>query len=124
MFYNGIGPTPPTIPTEYDLSSGCDSVVVIPASDIEAGDITICGSPYSIDTVFADQASFLTFLNGTFLSTFGLSGSFYIDDDNHLIYSTTAECTGTNCIEMLDSITTETGIPFTTEDGYIFYVES
>lgn len=116
MFYPGLGPSPLPNPNEYDLSSGCASLVIIPASDIEVGDITLCDETYSIDDTFADQATLLDFLNNTFLPSFGLDGSFSIDVDNHLIYTSTDACDGTNCIQIIESITTETGITITTEN--------
>jgi hypothetical protein len=123
MFYWGIGPTPPTIPTEYNLSTGCASVVLIPASDIEVGDITLCGNDYSIDDTFATQADFLTFLNGVFTSSLGLTGTFTIED-NELLYTTDDDCEGVYCIQIVDSITTETLIPITTEEGFTLFTES
>lgn len=100
MFYSGIGPTPPLIPVDYTLS-GCNTDSIIPASNIEVGIITLCGLSYSIHSGFSNQSEFLEFLNGVFLPSFGLLGSFYIDENSFLTYVTTSDCDGTNCIEVL-----------------------
>lgn len=123
MFFNGIGPSPPPIPQEFNLSTGCDTTVTIPTSNIEVVDITLCGQIYSIQDIFATQSDFIAFLNNTFLPAFGLLGSFYIDN-NELIYLTTSTCTGTNCIELIiGGLLTDGGDQIKTDDGFSLEVD-
>jgi len=104
LFFDGIASTPPSIPLEYDLSLGCGKTVTIPTSDIDVGEVTLCGTIYAVNQIFANQSDLLSFLNSTLLPSFGLLGVFSIDAD-HLIYSTSDSetCFGTNCIELNNS---------------------
>ncbi len=101
MFFDGIAPTPPVIPIEYNLSTGCTPDAILPASLIEVGDITLCDITYSIAQEFSTQATLVSYLNLTFLPSFGLIGTFSVVS-NELIYITGDDCPGTNCIEILN----------------------
>ncbi len=124
MFFDGVGGyTPPPTPNEYNLSLGCDTEAVIPATSIVVGIITLCDTSYLIEDVFATQADLINFLNTVFTSAFGLLGIFSIDS-NDLIYTTTDECAGVNCIEIENNyrITEDDQIRIT-EDGNIRIIE-
>ena len=102
MFYLGIGPTPTPIPVDYTLG-GCNTHSTVPTSYIEVGNITLCDITYSINDAFDSQEEFINFLNSEFLTSFGLLGSFYIDEENHLVYVTSNDCSDTNCIDLLSA---------------------
>jgi len=126
LFFDGVGGyTPPPTPNEYNLSSGCEPTVMIPASAIDVGIITLCDTAFAVEQVFATQADLINFLNTIFVSAFGLTGSFFIDS-NELIYSTSDDCDGTNCIALNETEgarITEDSITRETEDGQTRVIE-
>lgn len=123
MFFDGVGGyTPPPTPNEYNLSLGCDTPVLVPTSDIDLFELTLCGSTYSIEEEFANQADLLSYLNTTFVTAFGLDGAFSIIADE-LIYTTSDPCVGTNCIELAEAKITEDGVGKETEDGQLKIIE-
>ena len=60
----------------------------------------LCGANYDISLEFASQSDLLTFLNGTFNTTYEYTGVWTIVS-NHLIYTGSEECFGDSCVSIL-----------------------
>ena len=100
MFSSGLVPTPLITSHDLSLCSGAESELP-PSGDFVVAEVQVCGTIYNVDLVFSDQADFINWLNTTLVPIFGLSGEFTAVS-NHLIYSSSEDCTGINCLTIGD----------------------
>lgn len=95
MFSTGV--IPPTVIT-HDLSNCIGGLNLVSDNvSFKIESLQLCGTIYNITPQFNTQSELLTFLNGTFNSAQGFTGSWTIVS-NHLLYASSESCIGSNCV--------------------------